>query len=268
MHETVAILLEHGYLVLFVWVLLEQLGLPVPSFPILLAAGALAGSGRLHLKMALLVAVLAALISDSFWYSFGRHRGKAVLRWICKISLEPDSCVRRTEDVYIRHGARSLMVAKFVPGFGTVAPPLAGVSRMPLYRFAVFDAFGILIWTACYIGIGYAFTDQLEDVARYALHLGQFLVLLLFGALFGYIGYKYAQRRKLLHELRIARLSPEELKGMLEAGDKIQIVDLRHSLDFAVDPFTLPGAIHFDPSDIDKLVGEIVRDRDIVLYCT
>jgi len=268
MHKWVAILIDHGYLVLFLWVLLEQLGLPVPSFPILLAAGALAGSGRLTLRTALLVAVLPALISDTFWFFFGRQRGKAVLRWICRISLEPDSCVRRTEDVFIRQGAKSLLVAKFIPGFGTVASPLAGVSLMPLHRFALFDALGIVIWTGCYIGLGYVFTDQLEDIAGYALRLGEFLFVILVGILMAYVGYKYVQRRKLLHELRIARISPETLKRMLEAGDPVQIVDLRHSLDFNVDPFKLPGAIHFAPNEIDKLVSEIARDRDVILYCT
>jgi membrane protein DedA with SNARE-associated domain len=268
MQATVAILIHHGYLVLFVWVFLEQLGLPVPSLPMLLAAGALAGSGRLDLRTALSVAVLAAYISDGFWFCFGRRRGKTVLQWICKISLEPDSCVRRTEDVYVRYGAKSLLVAKFIPGFGIVAPPLAGISRMPLYRFVLFDGFGVLIWTGCYIGLGYVFTDQLEDVASYALRLGEFLVVLLAGVLATYIGFKYVQRRRVLRELRIARVTPEELKRMLEAGERVQIVDLRHALDFEAEPVTLPGAIHVDPQDIDRLVSEIANDRDVILYCT
>ena len=268
MEETIAILIHHGYLVLFVWVLLEQLGLPVPSLPILLAAGALAGSGQLALKTTLLVAVLAALISDAFWFSFGRRRGITVLRWVCRISLEPDSCVRRTEDAYIRHGAKSLLAAKFIPGFGAVAPPLAGVFRMPLHRFVLLDGFGVLIWASCYIGLGYVLTYQLEEIAGYALRLGEFLWVVLAGVLASYVGFKYFQRKRLLRELRIASVTPAELQRMLEAGKPVQIVDLRHSLDFEADPLSLPGAIHIDPQEIDRLVSEISTDRDVILYCT
>ena len=268
MQETIAILVHHGYLVLFAWVLLEQLGMPVPSLPMLLAAGALAGSGRLGLGTALVVAVFAALISDAFWFCFGRWRGKTVLTWICRVSLEPDSCVRRTENAYTRYGAKSLLVAKFVPGLGTVAPPLAGVSRMPWYRFLFFDGIGVLIWASSCIGLGYVFTDQLEDIARYALRLGEFLIVLLAGALVAYVGFKYIQRRRLMHELKIARVTPAELQRMLEAGEQVQIVDLRHSIEVAADPSTLPGAIHFDPKEIDRIVSTLSADRDVILYCT
>jgi membrane protein DedA with SNARE-associated domain len=268
MHQTIAILVHHGYLVLFAWVLLEQLGMPVPSLPMLLAAGALAGSGQLGLGRALLVAVFAALISDAFWFSFGRRRGTAVLRWICRITLEPDSCVRRTEDVYTRHGANSLLAAKFVPGLGAVAAPLAGASGMPWYRFLFFDGLGVLIWSSSYIGLGYVFTDQLEDIARYALRLGEFLIVLLAGVLAGYIGFKYIQRRRFLRELSIARVTPVELKRMLDAGERVQIVDLRHLIDVESAPLALPGAIHFDPQQIDGIVSRLSIDQDVILYCT
>jgi membrane protein DedA with SNARE-associated domain len=268
MHTVIKFLEGHGYLVLFVWVLIEQLAVPVPSIPILLAAGALAGAGRMSLGTALMIAVLAALLGDGFWFTFGRRRGNTVLRWICKISLEPDSCVRRTQDNYTRYGAKSLLVAKFIPGFGTVAIPMAGISRMPPHRFLLFDGSGALIWAGCYIGLGYLFRDQLEDLANYAQRLGQFLALLLIGALVAYVGRKYFQRRKFMRELRIDRVTPAELKRMIDTGEELQIVDLRHSLNFKAEPFTLPGAIHFDPQEIDKLVVEIARDRDVILYCT
>jgi membrane protein DedA with SNARE-associated domain len=268
MQATIEFLIRHGYLVLFLLVFLEQLGLPVPSFPVLLAAGALAGSGHLSLEVAFALAVFAALLSDGFWFAFGRRRGSSVLRWICKISLEPDSCVRGTQDIYVRHGAKSLLVAKFIPGLNAVAAPLAGIFRMRLIQFLLFDACGVLLWAASYIGLGYIFTDQLEVVANYSLRLGQFLVVLLASALVAYIGRKYYQRRKFLRELRIARITPLELKRMLDAGELVQIVDLRHSVDFEAEPATLPGAMHFDPHDIDRLLLEIAMDRDVILYCT
>jgi membrane protein DedA with SNARE-associated domain len=265
---TIDFLIRHGYLLLFLWVLVEQLGVPVPTIPLLLAAGALAGSGKLSLSFSLGLAASAALLSDCVWFMVGRRRGSAVLGWICKISLEPDSCVRRTEDLYIRYGAKSLLLAKFVPGFATVASPLAGIFRMLPARFLLFDACGALLWSGSFIGVGYLFSDQLELVGDYALRLGIFLVVLLVGGLTAYILWKYFERKKFLRELRIARISPSELKRKLDSGEQVQIVDLRHSLDFEAEPGTLPGAIHFDPKDIEKYAAEVARDRDIILYCT
>ena len=268
MKATIDFLLRHGYAVLLFWVLLEQAGLPIPSAPLLLAAGALAGAGRLRLALVVALPVLASLTSDLLWYQIGRHRGSRVLSWICRISLEPDSCVRRTEDVYFRHGARSLLVAKFVPGLNTAAPPLAGIFQMRVERFLAFDLVGCLLWVASFVGLGFVFSDQLEDVAAYALRLGVSLVALLLAALAGYIAWKYIQRQRFLRELRIARISAAELKRELDSGEPVQIVDLRHSLDFEADPDTIPGALHLDPQEVEHRQDEISRDRDVVLYCT
>jgi len=268
MHETLEFIIRHGYWFLFLLVLVEQLGLPVPSFPLLLAAGALGASGKLSLGISLSLVVFAALLSDGTWFAVARHRGDTVLHWICRISLEPDSCVRRTKDIYVKHGSRSLLVAKFLPGLNAVAAPLAGIFRMRLWRFLLFDAAGIFLWAGCYIGLGVVFSSQLEDVAMYLSRLGQFLGFLLVAALCAYIGRKYYRRKQFMRELRIARISPEELKRMIDAGEPVQIVDLRHSPDFAAEPRTLPGAMHFDPQEIDRHLPQIAMDRDVILYCT
>jgi membrane protein DedA with SNARE-associated domain len=268
MQRAIGFLTGHGYIVLFLWVLLEQVGLPIPSFPILLAAGALAASGRMSLTSGLLVAVVAALSADSSWFILGRSRGGRVLKWLCRISLEPDSCVRTTRDVYQRYGAKSLLVAKFIPGLGAVLAPLAGVSRTPFHRFVLVDGVGALVWAGCYEGLGYIFADQLEDVARLAVHLGRFLVVLLAGTLVAHLSRKYFQRQRFLRKLTIARITPAELKQLLDAGEAVQIVDLRHAQDYELEPSTLPGAIHLDPKDVDTLSGKIAVDRDVVLYCT
>lgn len=268
MSETIRFLLQHGYTVVFVWVLAEQIGVPVPSIPILLAAGALAGQHQLSFLVALGLAVAAALTSDLVWYQLGRRRGHAILNLICRISLEPDSCVRRTEDFFTRHGARSLLFAKFVPGLGTVAPPLAGMFRMRLVRFLLWDFAGSFCWAGAFIGAGYLFSDWLEDVARYALRLGSGLVVVLGGALAGYLGWKYIQRQRFLRQLRIARIAPEELKEKLDAGEDVMVVDLRNSTEFEADGEKLPGALHLDPQEIEDRNVEIPRDRDVVLYCT
>ncbi len=251
MHETIRFLMRHGYTVVFVWVFAEQVGLPIPSMPMLLAAGALAGSGQLSFVAALGLAIVAAVLSDSIWYELGRRRGHAVLNLICRISLEPDSCVRRTEDIFTRQGARSLVIAKFVPGLGTVAPPLAGMFRMPLWRFLLWDLAGVFVWAGAFTGAGYLFSAQLERVAGYALRLG-----------------KYIERRRFMRGLRTARITPEELKQKLDAGEDIVVVDLRSSTEFDADGIKLPGAVHMRPDELDERHQEIPRDRDVVLYCT
>ncbi|MCL4524875.1 MAG: VTT domain-containing protein [Acidobacteria bacterium] len=268
MNEIFAFVLRHGYIVLFVWVFAEQLGLPVPAIPILLAAGALAGAGKLSLTTALVLAMLGALVSDSVWYEIGRRRGRQVLNLMCRISLEPDSCVRGTEDIFARHGVRSLVMAKFLPGFSTAAPPLAGAFRMKLWRFLLYDALGSLLWAGTFLGLGYAFSDQIESVAEHAARLGSWLLAIVSGGLGAYIGWKFAKRQMFLRKLRIARIQPSELKRMMDAGEQIVIVDLRQSLDFEAEPSTIPGAVLMSPEELDEHHDAIPRDRDVVLYCT
>src|SRR5579862_1676786 len=134
MHSTLEFLVNHGYVVLLVWVFLEQAGLPLPSVPLLLAAGALGGMSRLNIGFSFLIAVIASLCADTIWYELGRRKGIKIVQWLCKISLEPDSCVRRTEGVFEKEGARSLLLAKFLPGLSAVATPLAGIFQMNIRR--------------------------------------------------------------------------------------------------------------------------------------
>lgn len=268
MQALIRFLLHHGYSVLFFWILLEQAGLPNPSIPLLLAAGALAGTHRMNLAIAIVIPALGAIIADLGWFEFGRRRGGKVLNLICRISLEPDSCARRTHDMYARHGARSLLFAKFIPGLATVAPPLAGVFGMRWSRFLSFDLFGSAIWSGSLVGIGYAFSSELELVAGYILRLGEVLVVILVGGLAAYIIRKYYERQKFLRDLRIARITPEELKALLDTGEQIQIVDLRHSIEFEAEPLTIPGALRMDPDQLEEQQKEIQRDRDVILYCT
>ena len=268
MNETFQFVLRHGYSVLFVWVFAEQIGLPIPAIPILLAAGALAGAGQMRLGLALLLGVVASVISDCIWYQIGRRRGAKVLNFLCRVSLEPDSCVRRTEGIFARYGAKSLLVAKFVPGLNTAAPPLAGVFNMRFSRFLLFDAAGATVWTGGFIALGYIFSDQIERVAGRAAQLGSWLLVLILGGFAAYIVYKYWQRQRFIRSLRIARITPDELKQRIDSGEVPMIVDLRHSLDFEAEPEVIPGAVHLDQEDLEQAHDAIPRDRDIVLYCT
>ena len=268
MNETLEFLVRHGYTLLFAWVFVEQIGLPIPTVPMLLASGALAGTGRLSLTTAMVVAIGAAMLSDSLWYQLGRRRGVRVLQMLCRISLEPDSCVRRAENLYGKHGASSLLLAKFVPGLNTASPPLAGIFRMRLERFLFFDALGIILWVGAYVGLGYAFSDQLERVAARALALGAGLIALLLAAFGGFLVWKYVKRQRFLRELRVARITPDELKQMLDAGEDTVIVDLRHALDFEADPEMIPGAVRIKAEDLEQMNQHVPPNREVVLYCT
>src|SRR5467141_3844504 len=268
MHRTLEFLLHHGYVLLLGWVFAEQVGLPLPSMPLLLAAGALAGTGRLSFFASLFYAVFAAVTADSVWYQLGRRNDIRILQLLCKISLEPDSCVRRTEGLFSKQGARSLLLAKFLPGLGTVAPPLAGIFHMRPRRFLLFDALGSLLWAATFLGLGYIFSGQIERVAEYLASLGGWLLVLILGVLAVYIAYKFVARQRFLRELRISRITVDELKKKLDAGEELVIVDLRHSMDFEADPHTIPGAFRMDANDLEEKDDRLPRDRDVVLYCT
>ncbi len=268
MSESFQFLLRHGYSVLFFWVFAEQIGLPIPAIPLLLAAGALAGAGRMSLWLVFSLTVLAALMGDALWYELGRRKGIKVLQLLCRISLEPDSCVRRTEGVFEKHGARSLVAAKFFPGLSTVAPPLAGVFHMKPLRFLFFDLLGAALWAGTFSGLGYAFSSEIERLAARAERLGSWLGVLLLAALVAWILWRFIARQRFLRELRISRITPAELKEKLDAGETIAIVDLRHSLDFEADPETIPGAFRIDAQELQEHDDLIPRDRDVVLYCT
>ena len=258
-------LIRHGYAVLFGWVLLEQMGLPIPAAPLLIAAGALARAGKMNLTFAVALAFVAVILADLFWYSLGRYRGGRILKLLCRISLEPDSCVRRTENLFVRRGVHALLVAKFVPGLNTAAPSLAGIFRMPVRRFMVYDSLGALFWVVTVTSLGLMFSDQLEQIA---LRWGGWLVAVLAGSLAAYVLWKFIQRRRFLRRLRIARITPKELMDKLTEGENISIVDLRQPMDIEAFPQMIPGALRIAMEEIEERHGEIPRDRDVVLYCS
>ncbi len=269
MRETLDFVLKHGYLILFLSVLVEQMGLPLPSLPVLLAIGALSASGAFSYPAALALAVFACLIADNVWYWMGVYRGAAILKLLCKISLEPDSCVRRTENMFSRYGAPGLLFSKFLPGLSTAAAPLAGMFRMKIWKFALADGAGALIWAGVYTGLGYAFHDQLELLAAQAARMGSWLLGLLITLVIAWVAWKYIERRRFYRELRIARIAPVELRQMLDRGDQVTVVDLRNALEWSEDGAAkLPGAMHMAYEEIEQRLKEIPLDRDVVLYCT
>jgi membrane protein DedA with SNARE-associated domain len=261
-------ILHHPYAVLFGIVLAEQLGIPLPSVPVLLAAGALAGMSRMSYGLGLALAVLATITADLVWFEAGRRRGNRVLSLICKVSLEPDSCVRRTENVFVRFGPTSLLFVKFLPGLALMTVALAGAFGLKRRRFLVFDVAGSTAWASAYLTLGFVFSHELERATRSLLRLGSAVLGVVALALVAYVLWKYAQRQRFLREIRMERISPEELQGKLAAGEAVAIVDLRHRLDFDADPRTLPGALRLGADELDQRHQEIPRDREVVLYCT
>lgn len=268
MHGTLEFLLRHGYTVLPALVFAEQVGLPFPATPFLLAAGALAGRGHMSFWFCLGLSAVAAVIADGIWFQLGRKKGISVLQFLCRISLEPDSCVRRTEGVFAKQGARSLLVAKFVPGLSTAAPPLAGIFHMRGRRFLLWDTLGSLLWAGAFLLAGYIFSGQIEKIAERAASLGGWLSVLIIAALGGYITWKFIGRQRFLRELRIGRITPEELKEKIDAREELVIVDLRHSLDFEADPETIPGAFRMDVKELEEKSDRLPPDREVILYCT
>ncbi len=262
------ILLTYGYILLFTWVLVEQLGIPLPAMPVLLAAGGLSAEGQISFSLALLSGVVASLVADSAWFLIGRKYGHHVLRILCKLSLEPTICVRRTQDSFGRRREITLMIAKFVPGLATLAPPVAGENGMDFGRFLFYDGIGAALWIGALLAVGRFFGDLLKRDPRLLDWAGRFSgALLVIGILVFFAG-RVLRRRMVLRNLVASRMEPQELKKQLDAGEKVFIVDLRHPLELLPDPFMLPGALHFSPDGLTAHHMEIPRDRDIVLYCT
>ncbi|HEX3894254.1 MAG TPA: VTT domain-containing protein [Terracidiphilus sp.] len=262
------ILLTYGYLLLFVWILIEQFGVPLPATPVLMAAGALSAEHELSFPLALLAGLLACITADTSWYLIGRRFGHHVLRILCKLSMEPTICVRRTQDSFGNRRAVTLMIAKFVPGLATLAPPVAGQIGMELDRFLLFDSIGATLWVGALLLAGRLFGDVLKRDPSLLNWVGRFSGALLVLGIAGFFVGRLVRRRRFLRKLIDSRLEPDDLKRQLDAGESVFIVDLRHQLELMTDPFTLPGALHLSPDALTARVHEIPRDRDVVLYCT
>ena len=259
---------QYGYTLVFFVVLAENLGLPIPSYPLILVAAALAA--ELHFKLLSLIAVsaVAAVIGDGVWYLLGRLRGRRILRTLCSISLNPDSCVSRTENLFTRHGLKSLLVAKFVPGLNTVAPPLAGMLKITPVRFALFDLGGVACWVLSGVLLGFGFRSQVERVLDWLAAFGRVSAMVAGVLLAGWIVLKWIERRRFYRLIEHSRISAPDLKERLDRSEDIVIVDLRSEIDYSVDRTKLPRAIHIPPKHFEARYKEIPPGRPVVMYCS
>jgi membrane protein DedA with SNARE-associated domain/rhodanese-related sulfurtransferase len=259
---------RHGGPVIFFSVFLDQLGLPVATIPLLLALGALVGTGRIHPVLGLLLATGACLCADLIWFQLGRWKGSRILGLLCRVALEPDSCVSKTRDLFARHGVKSLLVAKFVPGFETVAPPLAGLLGVGAIPFVLWSTGGALLWLLTYGGLGYLFSDRLEELAPIAKQFQGTLVVAVVGLSALYVAWKYLARRRVLRSIRMTRITPDELYQMIVSGQPPTIIDARSKSALDALPFVIEGARRLIPEEIDERHLEIPRDREVVVYCS
>ena len=255
----------HGSLIVGVNVFLQQLGLPIPSVPTMMVAGALAAQGHLNGIATFAIAVVASLVADVLWFSAGRRYGYPVLRFLCRVSLSPDTCVRETEGIFERWGFFSVVVSKFVPGFSTVGPPIAGALKMPLGAFAVASLASAALWVGAYMGVGFVFSRQIDVVLGWMTDHAALALLAVVGALLIYIGFKAFERYRLGRYVDAARITIDELREMLAQEPRPFVVDVGSRLAHQSRPH-IPGARMLDLDAIAR-AEDFPTDKDIILYC-
>ena len=266
MNQTAEFVIRHGYAVLFFWILAEQGAVPVPSIPLLLVCGAMTRVGDLSAPLILFYGLAGCLIADSVWFALGRKQGTRILGLLCRMTLEPDSCVRQTEGGFAKYGNGFLLMAKFVPGINALAAPLAGSSGVSYWQFLLFDSLGAALWISSFGTLGYLFSEQLEDIGDVVGRAGFRLFLSIVVAIAAWIGWKYFQRRRFLKKLDMARITTQELRQMMEAGEPVLVIDVRSEAAWQKRP--VPGSINIPLSTMAERHKEIPHDREIVLFCT
>ena len=268
MSRLISLILRHGIPLVFANVLLEQIGAPVPAIPTLIVAGALARNGQMSSTGVMVAAIAASLFADWIWFALGRRYGYRILRTLCRISLSPDSCVRDTEANFERWGMRSLLFAKFIPGFSTVAPPLAGATGAGTLAFLVYDGLGAAIWAGAAVAVGRAFHHAIAQVLQKLEDLGWWAVVFVVSVLTLVVLFKWWQRRRFYKELRMARVTVEELKAMLDDGHSPVVLDVRSESARKHHATRIPGAIVAHHDHVPEAVERLPPHREIILYCT
>jgi membrane protein DedA with SNARE-associated domain/rhodanese-related sulfurtransferase len=262
------LLLHTTYPILFLSVLAEQLCLPIPAAPFLISGGALAGTGRLSLIWILCIGVLGSLLGDVAWYEAGRYWGKPVLRLLCALATDPSLCIRKSRGNFARRGLPILLIAKLIPGLGAITPPLAGMSRSPRGLFLAYDACGAALWVATYAGIGYFAAERFEAVSGYISLTASHVILVFSILLLPVLIWKAVQFAKMVRELRSHFITPFELKALMDAGEKVAIIDLTRFEDDPEDSVSIPGAWRGDPTRMRRNVRVLIpEDVTLVVYC-
>jgi membrane protein DedA with SNARE-associated domain/rhodanese-related sulfurtransferase len=264
----VGLITQYGLVLVFANVLMQQMGLPIPALPTLIAAGALAADGKISALALFAVAFIACAISDTTWYSVGRLFGRRVMKLLCRISLSPESCVRQSEYLFHRWGNLTFVLAKFVPGLLMISPAMAGTMRLSGWSFALLDGLGAAIWAGAAIGTGMLFHHEISQLIGHLEELGGIAIAVIGVLLGGYIASRWRQRRRFYNRLRMARITVDELHRLIGEGQQPVIVDLRTSLVRDQDSRFIPHALVMDFAETDQWLDQVPTDREIIFYCT
>ena len=268
MNRLIGMVIRYGVPLVSLNVFAEQIGAPIPAVPTLIIAGALTRDGKMSSTNVMIGAVLASLVADYIWFLLGRRYGYRILRLLCRVSLSPDSCVRDTEARFERWGLKSLLIAKFVPGFSTVAPPLAGASGRGTLAFLIYDGIGALLWAGSAVAAGRAFHHAIDRLLEALENLGGWALVVIGSLLAILIAVKWAQRVHFLKQLRLARIQPDELMEMIDRGEAPIVLDVRTAGARKHNPRAIPNAILAHMDDIATQLGNLAPHAEVVLYCT
>jgi membrane protein DedA with SNARE-associated domain/rhodanese-related sulfurtransferase len=264
----IRLIAHYGLALVFLNVLAEQIGLPVPAVPTLIVAGALAADGTFPAWALFAVAFVACGVSDTIWYVAGRVYGRAVMRLLCRISLSPDSCVRQTEYRFERWGGLTLVLAKFIPGLSTIAPPLAGATQLGWPSFLLFNGLGVVLWAGAAIGAGMLLHAEIGDLLLRLEEYGALAIEAVGVLLALYIAFKWWERRRFYRMLRIARITVDELRDLMDSGKDPVVVDVRSPVIRDGDRRFVPGALTMDIAEVDRQLAQLAPGREIIFYCT
>jgi membrane protein DedA with SNARE-associated domain len=270
MNNLLSLIAHHGYLLLFLVVLAEAIGLPVPAAVGLVAGGAAAAAKTLSAPKALVIALTAMLLGDSLLFILGRYMGWALLGLLCHLSVNPESCVLRSAESFYKRGKATLLIAKFIPGVNTMAPPLAGSMKMRPLQFLRYDASGAMLYILAYGSVGFLFRDFLAAITRGFQAASHVFGEVLFAAAIVYTGYRIWLYQKNKVYRVVPRVQVEELADMLASDekDKVLIVDVRSHGYYDAGAARIKGSIRIEPNNLSEELKNLPKEKDIYLYCT
>jgi membrane protein DedA with SNARE-associated domain/rhodanese-related sulfurtransferase len=266
MQFVISLIQQHVLLIVFLNILLAESGLPLPVFPTLMTASALAGQNPSQIAGIIVAGLGGALLGDFVPYCFGRYYGRHVLGLLCRVSFSPDFCVRRTETVFAKIGPWSLLFSKFIPGFSLISVAMAGVSRMVVPLFVLLDGTGKLLYVGAAVALGRIFQNAIASVLATLAELGKFGVVAVLAAFGLYILAKWVRRQLFIRQLRMDRITVDELRELIDDGQDLTILDVRPRDVRALDGI-IPGALPAHPSDSGSILADHPRDVEIVVYC-
>jgi membrane protein DedA with SNARE-associated domain len=270
MNDFLSLIARHGYALVFAIVLAEAIGLPVPAALALVVGGAAAASAVLSVPALVLLSVVAMLIGDTLLYVLGRAMGWTLLGFLCKVSVNPETCILRSAESFYKRGKLTLIVAKFIPGINTMAPPLAGSMKMRPQQFLQFDLAGALLYTVAYGAVGYLFRDFLAAIVDGFQTAGHAVETVSLFAVIGYVVYRVWLYRKHAVYRVVPRVQVEELARKLasEEKGKILLVDVRSHGYYDKNTERIKGSVRFEPNHLSEELKQLPKDKDIYLYCT